>query len=132
MQDVDALYPGEIGFITASIKSVSDCRVGDTITDHRTPCEAPLTGFKPSIPVVFCSIFPVDSSQYENLKDALAKLKLNDASIDYQNENSAALGSASAAAFSVFCTWKSFRSAWDGNLTLTLLPPRPRLPITST
>lgn len=92
MQDVDALYPGEIGFITASIKSVSDCRVGDTITDHRTPCEAPLTGFKPSVPVVFCSIFPVDSSQYENLKDALAKLKLNDASIDYQNENSAALG----------------------------------------
>lgn len=92
MQDVDALYPGEIGFITASIKSVSDCCVGDTITDHRTPCEAPLTGFKPSVPVVFCSIFPVDSSQYENLKDALAKLKLNDASIDYQNENSAALG----------------------------------------
>ena len=92
MQDVDALYPGEIGFITASIKSVSGCRVGDTITDHRTPCEAPLTGFKPSVPVVFCSIFPVDSSQYENLKDALAKLKLNDASIDYQNENSAALG----------------------------------------
>ena len=82
MQDVDALYPGEIGFITASIKSVSDCRVGDTITDNRTPCEAPLTGFKPSVPVVFCSIFPVDSSQYENLKDALAKLKLNDASID--------------------------------------------------
>ena len=92
MQDVDALYPGEIGFITASIKSVSDCRIGDTITDNRAPCDQPLHGFKPSIPVVFCSIFPVDSSQYENLKDALAKLKLNDASIDYQNENSAALG----------------------------------------
>ena len=92
MQDVDALYPGEVGFITASIKSVSDCHIGDTITDNKAPCSAPLQGFKPSVPVVFCSIFPVDSSQYDNLKDALAKLKLNDASIDYQNENSAALG----------------------------------------
>ena len=92
MTDVEALYPGEVGFITASIKSVSDCSIGDTITDNKKPCDEPLKGFKPSIPVVFCSIFPVDSSQYELLKDALAKLKLNDASIDYQNENSAALG----------------------------------------
>lgn len=92
MQDVEALYPGEVGFITASIKSVSDCSVGDTITDNKLPCAEALKGFKPSIPVVFCSIFPVDSSQYDNLKDALAKLKLNDASVDYQNENSAALG----------------------------------------
>lgn len=92
MQDIDALYPGEVGFITASIKSVSDCSIGDTITDNKVPCAAPLKGFKPSVPVVFCSIFPVDSSEYDNLKDALAKLKLNDASIEYQNENSAALG----------------------------------------
>ncbi len=92
MQDTEALYPGEVGFITASIKSVSDCNIGDTITDNKTPCNEPLSGFKPSVPVVFCSIFPTDSSQYEALKDALAKLKLNDASINYQNENSAALG----------------------------------------
>ena len=92
MQDIDALYPGEVGFITASIKSVSDCHIGDTITDNKVPCATPLKGFKPSVPVVFCSIFPVDSSEYESLKDALAKLKLNYASIDYQNENSAALG----------------------------------------
>lgn len=92
MQDSEALYPGEVGFITASIKSVSDCHIGDTITDNKIPCAEALQGFKPSVPVVFCSIFPVDSSQYDNLKDALAKLKLNDASIDYQNENSAALG----------------------------------------
>lgn len=92
MQDIDALYPGEVGFITASIKSVSDCHIGDTITDNKRPCETALKGFKPSVPVVFCSIFPVDSSEYDNLKDALGKLKLNDASIDYQNENSAALG----------------------------------------
>ena len=92
MQDVDALYPGEVGFITASIKSVGDTKVGDTITDHKNPCDKPLSGFKPSVPVVFCSMFPTDSSQYEALKDALAKLKLNDASIDYTNENSEALG----------------------------------------
>lgn len=92
MQDTDALYPGEIGFITASIKSVSDCNIGDTITDNKMPCDTPLQGFKPSVPVVFCSIFPVDSSEYDTLKDALSKLKLNDASIEYQNENSAALG----------------------------------------
>jgi len=92
MQDVEELSAGEVGFITASIKSVGDCRIGDTITDNKKPCDVALPGFKPSIPVVFCSIFPVDSSQYDSLKDALAKLKLNDASIDYQNENSAALG----------------------------------------
>lgn len=92
MQDIEALYPGEVGFITASIKSVSDCNIGDTITDNKTPCAEALHGFKPSVPVVFCSIFPVDSSEYETLKDALSKLKLNDASIDYSNENSAALG----------------------------------------
>ena len=92
MKDVDALYPGEVGFVTASIKSVEDCKVGDTITDNKLPCAEPLAGFKPSVSVVFCSIFPVDSSQYGALKDALAKLKLNDASINYQPENSTALG----------------------------------------
>ena len=92
MKDVDALYPGEVGFITASIKSVEDCKVGDTITDNKLPCAEPLAGFKPSVSVVFCSIFPVDRSQYGALKDALAKLKLNDASINYQPENSTALG----------------------------------------
>lgn len=92
MEEADALYPGEVGFMTASIKSISDCNIGDTITDQKMPCQEPLAGFKPSVPVVFCSIFPTDSSQYEALKDALAKLKLNDASINYQNENSAALG----------------------------------------
>ena len=92
MTDVEALYPGEIGFITASIKSVEDCKIGDTITDNKQPCEKALEGFKPSVSVVFCSIFPTDSSQYGALKDALAKLKLNDASINYQPENSGALG----------------------------------------
>ncbi len=92
MTDVESLHAGEVGFITASIKSVEDCQIGDTITDNKNPCAQALEGFKPSISVVFCSIFPVDSSQYNALKDALAKLKLNDASINYQPENSQALG----------------------------------------
>ncbi len=92
MKDVEVLHAGEVGFITASIKSVDDCKIGDTITDNRQPCSEMLAGFKPSVSVVFCSIFPVDSSQYDALRDALAKLKLNDASIEYQPENSGALG----------------------------------------
>lgn len=92
MTDVESLHAGEVGFITASIKSIEDCQIGDTITDNKNPCAQALEGFKPSISVVFCSIFPVDSSQYNALKDALAKLKLNDASINYQPENSQALG----------------------------------------
>jgi GTP-binding protein LepA len=73
-----SLGPGEIGFLTASIKSVADCRVGDTITEDRRRTEVALTGFKPSIPVVFCGLFPVDAAEYETLRDSLAKLALND------------------------------------------------------
>ena len=92
MENVDCLYPGEIGFITASIKQVRDTRVGDTIThDKRVTADA-LPGFKPSQPVVFCGLFPVDSSQFEDLRDAIEKLALNDASFSYEMETSAALG----------------------------------------
>ena len=87
-----SLGPGEIGFLTASIKSVADCRVGDTITEDRRRTEVALTGFKPSIPVVFCGLFPVDAAEYETLRDSLAKLTLNDSSFLYEPENSAALG----------------------------------------
>ena len=86
------LFPGEIGYITASIKSVGDCKVGDTITDEKKQTQNPLDGFRPSTPVVFCGLFPLDSSQYEDLKSSLAKLHLNDSSFDYQAETSAALG----------------------------------------
>lgn len=92
MKDVDCLQAGELGFITAGIKTVGDTKVGDTITDDRKPADEPLPGFKPSVPVVFCSMFPLDTSYYENLRDALAKLQLNDASFDYQPEKSLALG----------------------------------------
>lgn len=89
---VDKLLPGEIGFITASIKAVADCNVGDTITEERRQAPAPLPGFKPSVPVVFCGLFPVDAADFEHLRDSLAKLQLNDASFHYEAESSAALG----------------------------------------
>ncbi len=92
MTVVDQLEPGEIGFITASIKQVRDTKVGDTITLDKAPCAAPLPGFKPSVPVVFCGLFPVDSSEFEDLRDAIEKLALNDASFTYEMETSAALG----------------------------------------
>ena len=92
MQNVDSLGPGEIGFITASIKQVRDTKVGDTITHEKKGAETPLPGFKPSIPVVFCGLFPVDSAEFEDLRDAIEKLALNDASFSYEMETSAALG----------------------------------------
>jgi GTP-binding protein LepA len=92
MQPVDDLGPGEIGFLTAAIKTVADCQVGDTITEERRPAPEPLPGFKPSVPVVFCGLFPTDAADYEQLRDSLAKLRLNDASFHYEPETSAALG----------------------------------------
>jgi GTP-binding protein LepA len=92
MVDVDELGPGEIGFLTASIKQVADTRVGDTITDDRKPVTTALPGFRPAIPVVFCGLFPVDAAQFEDLRAAMGKLRLNDASFTYEMETSAALG----------------------------------------
>jgi GTP-binding protein LepA len=92
MVHVDALYPGEMGFLQASIKAVADCQVGDTITDERKPAETALPGFKPNVPVVFCGLFPVDANDFEDLRDSLGKLRLNDASFEYEAETSAALG----------------------------------------
>jgi len=89
---VEELGPGEIGFITAAIKTVADTQVGDTITDDKRPAAEALEGFKPSVPVVFCGLFPVDAGQFEDLRDSLAKLHLNDASFHYETESSAALG----------------------------------------
>ena len=89
---VDKLGPGEIGFFTAAIKQVADTRVGDTVTDERNPTLSPLPGFKPAQPVVFAGFFPVDTAEFENLREAMGKLRLNDASFDYEMETSAALG----------------------------------------
>ncbi len=92
MVNVDSLGPGEIGFITASIKEVADTRVGDTITDDRRPTAEALPGFKPAQPVVFCGLFPVDAADFEDLRAAMGKLRLNDASFSFEMESSAALG----------------------------------------
>ncbi len=92
MVPMDELGPGEIGYITATIKTVADCNVGDTITEDRNPTVQALPGFKPSIPVVWCGLFPVDADDFEKLRESLGKLRLNDASFHYEAETSAALG----------------------------------------
>ncbi len=92
MVAVDDLGPGEMGYITAAIKTVADIAVGDTLTDDRHPASGALPGFKPSVPVVWCGLFPVDADDFEKLRDSLAKLRLNDASFHYEAESSAALG----------------------------------------
>ena len=89
---IDTLGCGSIGFITAGIKDIADAQVGDTITEEDRPAAAPLPGFKPTVPVVFCSLFPVDASDYEHLRDSLGKLRLNDASLHIEPETSTALG----------------------------------------
>ena len=91
-QKVDTLGPGEVGYFTAAIKAVADTRVGDTVTEDKRPAPEPLPGFKPSVPVVWCGLFPVDSGEFEDLREALARLHLNDASFHYEAETSAALG----------------------------------------
>jgi GTP-binding protein LepA len=89
---VPELGPGEVGFLTAGIKTVADCKVGDTITDEKRLAAEPLPGFKPVQPVVFCGLFPTDAADYEKLRDSLAKLRLNDSSFEYEPETSVALG----------------------------------------
>jgi GTP-binding protein LepA len=89
---VAALGPGEIGFVTAAIKQVADTRVGDTLVDERNGSATPLPGFKPAQPVVFCGLFPADAAQFEDLREAMARLRLNDASFSFEPESSAALG----------------------------------------
>ena len=89
---VDELTAGDVGFLTGNIKQVSDCKVGDTITDAKTPCDKALPGFKPSQPVIFCGIYPTDAGNYPILRDSIAKLRLNDSSLQYEPDTSKALG----------------------------------------
>jgi GTP-binding protein LepA len=91
-KDVAELGPGEVGFIIAGIKTIADCKVGDTITDDRKPATEMLAGFKPSVPVVFCGLFPADAAEFEQLRESLSKLRLNDSSFHFEPESSAALG----------------------------------------
>ena len=92
LTEIDSLGPGQLGFFTAAIKTVADTHVGDTITEDRNPTPTPLDGFKPSVPVVFCGLFPIDAADYEQLRESLERLRLNDASFSFEAETSAALG----------------------------------------
>ncbi len=122
---LDALGPGEMGFITAAIKDISDTLVGDTITDERNPAAAPLAGFKPSVPMVFCSLFPADSSEFEKLRESIGKLKLNDASLHYEPENSQALGMGFRCGFLGLLHMEIIQERLEREFNLDLIPTAP-------
>lgn len=122
---LDELGPGEMGFITASIKDISDTKVGDTITDDKNPCDKALAGFKPSIPMVFCSLFPVDASDFEHLRDSLGKLALNDASLHYEPENSQALGLGFRCGFLGLLHMEIIQERLSREFDLDLIPTAP-------
>jgi GTP-binding protein LepA len=122
---LDALGPGEMGFVTASIKEISETKVGDTITDDKKPCETPLKGFKPSIPMVFCSLFPADASEFEKLRDSLGKLALNDASLHYETESSQALGLGFRCGFLGLLHMEIIQERLSREFDLDLIPTAP-------
>ena len=123
--EVDTLGPGEIGFINSGIKSVSDCKVGDTITDDKLPTDEVLPGFKPSQPVVFCGMFPVDSDDYEHLRDSMAKLALNDSSFSYEPEVSPALGYGFRCGFLGLLHLEIIRDRFEREFNLELVTTAP-------
>ena len=122
---VDKLIAGEIGFITAGIKRVADCKIGDTLTEERKPCEKALPGFKPSQPVVFCGLFPYDSSQFNDFKDSLEKLSLNDSSFSYEQESSAALGQGFRCGFLGLLHMEVIRERLEREFNLQLITTAP-------
>ena len=123
--EVDTLGPGEIGFINSGIKSVSDCKVGDTITEEKHPTTEALPGFKPSQPVVFCGMFPVDSDDYEHLRDSMVKLALNDSSFSYEPEVSPALGYGFRCGFLGLLHLEIIRDRFDLEFNLELVTTAP-------
>ncbi len=123
--EVDVLGPGEIGFINSGIKSVSDCKVGDTITDDKLPTKDALPGFKPSQPVVFCGMFPIDSDDYEHMRDSMAKLALNDSSFSYEPEVSPALGYGFRCGFLGLLHLEIIRDRFEREFNLELVTTAP-------
>jgi GTP-binding protein LepA len=122
---LEELGPGEMGFITAGIKDIADTKVGDTITDFRNQCTEALPGFKPSIPMVFCSLFPVDMGEYPKLKDSLGKLALNDSSLHYEPESSQALGMGYRCGFLGLLHMEIIQERLDREFDLDLIPTAP-------
>ncbi|PPR47595.1 MAG: Elongation factor 4 [Alphaproteobacteria bacterium MarineAlpha5_Bin9] len=125
INEVDHLGPGDVGFINAGIKSVSDCRVGDTITELAKPTENPLPGFKPSQPVVFCGMFPVDSDDYEHMRDSMEKLSLNDSSFSHEPEVSPALGYGFRCGFLGLLHLEIIRDRFEREFNLELVTTAP-------
>ncbi len=123
--EMPALGPGEMGFITAGIKDISETLVGDTITEERRRCDKPLAGFKPSVPMVFCSLFPVDNGEYEKLRDSIGKLKLNDAALHYEPENSQALGMGFRCGFLGLLHMEIIQERLEREFDLDLIPTAP-------
>ncbi len=123
--ELEELCPGEMGFITASIKDISETNVGDTITDDKKPCEAALEGFKPSIPMVFCSFYPADASEFEKLRDSLGKIRLNDASLHYEAESSQALGLGFRCGFLGLLHMEIIQERLEREFDLDLIPTAP-------
>lgn len=122
---LNELGPGEMGFITAGIKDISETQVGDTITDAKIQCTEALDGFKPSVPMVFCSLFPVDSGDFEKLRDSLGKLALNDASLHYEMESSQALGLGFRCGFLGLLHMEIIQERLDREFDLDLIPTAP-------
>ncbi len=123
--ELDVLGPGEMGFITASIKDISETNVGDTITDDRKPCESALPGFKPSVPMVFCSFYPADAGDFEKLRDSLGKIRLNDASLHYEAESSQALGLGFRGGFLGLLHMEIIQERLEREFDLDLIPTAP-------
>jgi len=122
---LDALGPGEMGFITASIKDISETKVGDTITDEKKPCAEKLPGFKPSIPMVFCSFYPADAGDFEKLRDSLGRVQLNDASLHFEMESSQALGLGFRCGFLGLLHMEIIQERLDREFDLDLIPTAP-------
>ena len=123
--ELDVLGPGEMGFITASIKDISETNVGDTITDEKKPCAERLPGFKPSIPMVFCSFYPADAGEFEKLRDSLGKIRLNDASLHYEMESSQALGLGFRCGFLGLLHMEIIQERLEREFDLDLIPTAP-------
>jgi len=123
--ELPELGPGEMGFITASIKDISETNVGDTITDDKKPCETALKGFKPSVPMVFCSFYPADASEFEKLRESLGKIRLNDASLHYEPESSQALGLGFRCGFLGLLHMEIIQERLEREFDLDLIPTAP-------
>ena len=108
-----------VGYITASLKNVKETRVGDTITNAEHPCDEPLPGYKKVNPMVYCGLYPADGAKYPDLRDALEKLQLNDAALQFEAETSVALGFGFRCGFLDCSIWRSYRSVWSGSTIWT-------------